>query len=145
MLGSGDAIFDQTLKCLFSWHAHPEWGDREPLDVFNRLLAKNIRPDGWTKNTHLNIQRYQVRSRTELWTTAALGALPRGHASTGGGDFACPIIVAEYEGKQRLLDGNHRVNRWVASGDTTRHEVNIHVIEGTAEFIEHLPDKFKAG
>lgn len=50
-----DALLDQTLRWLQP-HIHSEWDDREPMDVFNRLLAKNIRPDGWTPNTHLNIE-----------------------------------------------------------------------------------------
>lgn len=132
---SDDAIFDQSLECLWA-HCHPEWGDRCPLDVFNRLLAKSIRPSGWTPNTHLNIQAQQISSRRERWTTDALAKLPRGHGSARGEDFDCPIIVAEYEGTQRLLDGNHRINRWIEAGDTGPHDINIHTIAGIGEFVE---------
>jgi len=52
MTTSNDEILEQSMKCL-SAHLHSEWGDRVPLDVFNRLLAKNIRPNGWTPNMHL--------------------------------------------------------------------------------------------
>jgi hypothetical protein len=134
MPASTDAILDQSLECL-SWHFHPEWGDQSPLDVFNRLLAKSIEPAGWTHNTHLDIQRHQITSRREQWTTETLGRLVRGHGSSAGGDFGCPIIVAEYEGQQRLLDGNHRINRWIAVGDMRVHDVNIHTVIGTASFI----------
>jgi hypothetical protein len=65
-----------------------------------------------------------------------LGQLSRGHESIRGDDFDCPIIVVEYNGEQRLLDGNHRINRWVASGNAALHPVNIHTIEESAEFIE---------
>jgi len=106
------------------------------LDVFNRLLAKTIKPSGWKPNTHLNIQRHQVQSRREQWPTAALGESPPGHGSTTGKDYDCPIIVAEYEGKQRLLDGAHRINRWIATGDTRVHDVNVHTIIGVGQFIE---------
>lgn len=135
---SDDQIFDQSLQCLRD-HCHHEWGDRYPLDVFNRLLAKNIRPPDWTKNTHLNIQRNQVESRQEQWTTEALAKLPRGHTSSAGVDVDCPIVIAVYEGVQRLLDGNHRINRWVEQGDLRPHEVNIHTIAGAGQFIERLP------
>lgn len=138
---SDDVIFDQSLECLWA-HCHPEWGDRYPLDVFNRLLAKNIRPSEWTPNTHLNIQRHQVKSRRERWTTDALGKLPRGHGFTQGKDFDCPIVVAEYEGEQRLLDGNHRINRWIAARNTLVHDVNIHAAAGIGQFIE-LPTAAK--
>ena len=73
-------------------------------------------------------------------TTDALAKLTRGHGSTAGDDFDCPIIVAEYEGKQRLLDGNHRINRWVEAGDTRHHDVNIHTIAEIGQFVE-LPPK----
>ena len=132
---SDDVIFDDSLRCL-SAHCHPEWGDRLPLDVFNRLLAKNIRPDRWTKNTHLNIQPQQVASRQEQWTTNDLAKLPRGHGSAKGDDFDCPIVIAEYDGEQRLLDGNHRINRWIDAGDTRLHVVNIHTISGLGQFVE---------
>jgi hypothetical protein len=129
-----DVIFDNSLRCLWA-HCHPEWGDRLPLDVFNRLLAKNIRNDGWTKNTHLTIQPQQVASRQEQWTTDDLAKLPRGHGSSKGDDFACPIVIVEYDGAQRLLDGNHRINRWIATGDTRLHAVNIHAISGSGQFV----------
>ena len=130
-----DEILDQSLQCL-RFHFHPEWGDQDLLDVFNRLLAKNIRPNRWTPHTHLDIQRHHVTSRRERWTTDALWKLLRGHDSTAGRDFDCPIIVAEYEGKLRVLDGNHRINRWVADGDTRSHDVNIHTVTAIGQFIE---------
>jgi hypothetical protein len=130
-----DALLDKSLRCLGA-HLHPEWGDRHPLDVFNRLLAKNIRPSIGTRNTHLGSKRDQVSSRREQWTTEDLGKLARGHKSAAGQDFGCPIIIAEYEGVQRVLDGNHRINRWVTAGDTRVHDVNIHTIAGIGEFIE---------
>ena len=132
---SNDAIFDQSLKCLSS-HFHPEWGDHNLLDVFNRLLAKNIKPAGWTFNTHLDIQRHQITSRHEQWHLEALARLDLGHGSSIGKDFDCPIIVAEYEGQQRLLDGNHRINRWIEAGDVRVYNVNIHTVLGSAKFIE---------
>ena len=132
---SSDVILEQSLRCLWS-HFHRDWGDRYPLDVFNRLLAKNIRPTGWTKNTHMNIEAHQISSRQEQWTTADLAKLPRGHSSSAGMDVDCPVVVAEYDGVQRLLDGNHRINRWMAAGDTRLHDVNIHTVAGTADFVE---------
>lgn len=132
---NSDLILDQSLRCLLA-HCHPEWGDRAPLDVFNRLLAKNIRPSGWTANTHLNITPQQIASRMERWTTEVLAKLHRGHGSTAGKDFHCPIVVAEYEGMLRMLDGNHRVNRWIEAKDTRLHEVHIHMVSGGGEFVE---------
>ena len=128
-------VFERSLSCLRA-HCHPEWGDRTPLDVFNRLLAKNVRPNTWTPNTHLDIQPSQVRSRSEQWTTDALAKLARGHTSVAGRDFDCPIVIAEYAGKQRVLDGNHRINRWVLAKDAGRHDVHIHNIAVIGQFVE---------
>ena len=127
-------ILDHTLDCLRS-HLHGKWGDRSPLDVFNRLLAKSIRPPGWTPNTHANVQREQIASRKEKWTTAALSELTRGHNSQVGVDVPWPIILAEYEG-MRVLDGNHRINRWVELSDARDHDVYIHTVAGSIRFIE---------
>ena len=132
---TNDPLLDQTLQCL-SWHRHREWGDRVPLDVFTRLLAKNIRAPGWTPNTHLELQPQELTSRREVWTAAQLARLRRGHESKAGDDFNCPIIVAEYQGTQRLLDGNHRNNRWIETGDERTHDVNIHCVTETAAFVE---------
>jgi len=132
---TSDALLEESLRCLKA-HLHREWGDRNPLDVFNRALAKSIRPSGWTTNTHLDINADQIKSRREHWRTEALGKLVRGHNSPAGEDFGCPIIIAEYDGVQRVLDGNHRINRWVANGDTRVHDVNIHTVSATGAFIE---------
>jgi len=129
MQTSDDTILDQSLKCLGP-HYNAQWGDRVLVDVFNRLLAKNIKSSGWKPNTHLNIQLQQISSRQERWTTDALAKLIRSHGYSEGDDFNCPIIVAEYEGKQRLLDGHHRINRWIEVGDTRLHDINIHTIAG---------------
>lgn len=135
MVTSNDTILDQSLMCLVA-HRHPEWGDRVLFDVFNRLLAKNIKPSEWTSNTHLDIHPEQISSRQEQWTTEDLAKLLRGHGSAEGKDFDCPIIVAKYDGKQRLLDGNHRINRWIEVGDTMLHDINIHTIAGIGQFVE---------
>ncbi len=122
-----DEILDQTLHCL-RMHFHPEWGDREPIDVLNRLLAKNVKPEGWTAFTHLKLRPHQITSRREKWTTDELAKLERGHGDPSGKDFDCPIIVVQYGSKRRLLDGNHRINRWLLARDTSLHDVNIHIV-----------------
>lgn len=132
---TNDAILDESFTCLKN-HQHPEWGDRHPLDVFNRLLAKSIRLSAWTRNTHIDIKRNQVSCRREHWTTEELGKLDRWHTDTAGQDFGCPIIIAEYEGVKRVLDGHHRINRWITDKDTRVHAVNIHTIAGVGGFIE---------
>ena len=135
-----DLILEQTLEALRP-HVHPEWGDRNSMDVFNRLLAKHIRPDGWTANTHADIRPEQIRSRREQWGIDRLAQLPRGHPGVAGRDTRLdgPIVVFEYQGAMRLLDGSHRINTWVAIRDPAQHPVHIHTIEGDAQFVQLAP------
>ena len=134
-----DPILRESLCCLLS-HFHPEWGDREPLDVFNRLLAKNLGRAGPQKTGHTDVRAEQIASRREQWTTADLGMLRRGHGDPSGVDVACPIVLAEYEDETRVLDGNHRINRWVNENDSRMHDVIIHTIAKAVGFVDLPPD-----
>jgi hypothetical protein len=129
-----DEILTVSLKCL-ECHLHPEWGDQNRLDVFNRLLAKYLKQSDHTMNTHTNVREQQIESRKEVWSTDKLGKLKRFHNSEAGVDVKCPIILAEYMGLY-ALDGNHRINRWVANKDTRQHPVHIHTITGPIDFTE---------
>ena len=137
---SSDPILEQTLGYLRN-HLHAKWGDREPIDVLNRLLAKNIRPAGWTMYTHMDITPDRIRSRLEQWSVAELGRLTRGHAAVAHplARLDVPIVVVEYQGAMRLLDGNHRINTWIARCDAELHAVHIHVIEGVGRPVELPP------
>jgi hypothetical protein len=117
---------------------HREWGDREPMDVFNRLMAKQVGLVGRTANTHTNFSPLEIRSRKEQWGTEALGQLTRGHGGIAGPRTRLdgPIVLVEYEGRVLVLDGNHRINTWVQKNDPGLHSVNIHTIGGPAYFVE---------
>jgi len=134
-----DPILRESLCCLLT-HFHPEWGDRIPLDVLNRLLAKNMGRAGPQKTGHADVRPEQIASRREQWSTADLGKLRRGHGDPTGVDVACPIVLVEYAGETRVLDGNHRINRWVNANDTRMHSVIIHTIAETVGFLELPPD-----
>jgi hypothetical protein len=133
-----DPILRESLCCLLT-HFHPKWGDREPLDVLNRLLAKNLGRAGPYKTGHTTARLEQISSRREHWTTADLGRLRRGHSDLGGVDIACPIVLLEYAGETRVLDGNHRINRWVRANDSRTHAVNIHTIAESVDVVNLLP------
>jgi hypothetical protein len=42
-------------------------------------------------------------------------------------------------GAMRLLDGNHRINTWVAKGDADLRPVHIHTVEGAGQLVELPP------
>ena len=128
MATTDDEILDQSLD-LLRYHYHPEWDDRSPLDVFNRLLAKNIRAPGWTDTDHMDIKPLQIRSHREKRSTGELARFHRPHGLDDPHREDCPIIIAMYEGKERLLDGHTRINYWFKQGNIGDHDVNVHVIE----------------
>lgn len=123
-----DRIFYETLMAL-RWHYHPEWGDRAEFDVVTRLLAKNIKREGCTKYDHEPITVEQVRSRREYRTTEQLSQLSVGHSRDKPQHLGGPIIVFDYEGEERLLDGNTRINYWLQSGNTEGHLVHVHWVD----------------
>jgi hypothetical protein len=65
----------------------------------------------------------------------ALARLPRAHPGISLWESDTPIVLAEYNGAIRLLDGNHRINRWVSIADSRTHPVNIHTINALGTFI----------
>jgi hypothetical protein len=136
-----DPILKETLTALRP-HLHPEWGDRDEMDVFNRLVAKQIKPKGWTPNTHMDLRLEQISSRRDQWGVDRLSQLPRSHRGTAGPATRLdgPIVIVEIQGSMRVLDGSHRINTWVARGDSAQHTVHIHALKGTANFFE-LPAK----
>ena len=123
-----DRIFYETLMAL-SWHYHPEWGDRAEFDVLTRLLAKNIKRDGWTKYDHVPVKVEQVQSRREFRTTKQLSQLSIAHTRDKPQHLGGPIIVFDYEGEERLLDGNTRINYWLQTEDTDPHLVHVHWVD----------------
>ena len=129
-----DPVLSESLHCLQA-HLHPEWGDRTALDVVNRLLAKHVRPSDWTANTHLDIREEHISSRVEEWSVANLANITRAHGGLSRVESREPIILAEYSGAVRLLDGNHRINSWVAARDTRLHKVHIHTVSRLGSFV----------
>lgn len=123
-----DDVLEQSLQML-RHHYHPEWGDRSLMDVFNRLLSKNIRQPGWKRTDHMDVRIGQIRSFRDQRSTAELTQFPRTHDRDKPIKEDCPIIVVVYAGQDRLLDGTTRINYWVNTGNSDLHDLNVHVIE----------------
>lgn len=130
-----DDVLHQTLRALHA-HLHPEWGDRTGLDVFGRLLAKHVKPADWTANTHLDVREVHIASCAEEWSIDALAQIPRAHGGLLWFESLEPIIIADFEGQLRLLDGNHRINTWAARRQAGSYLVHIHVVSGDVRFVE---------
>jgi len=99
------------------------------MDVFNRLLAKNIKASGWGKSDHMEITPQQIRSRRERRSTRVLSHFYRPHRLDDPHCEDCPLIFAVYKGEERLLDGHARINYWVKQRNTDDHDVNVHIIK----------------
>ena len=112
-----DEILEETLYWLRA-HTINKWGDQTPWDAFNRLLAKSIRAAGWKDGDHMDIQPDQIRSHREKRSTEELARFHRIHTRDAPKRQDCPIIIAVYQGKERLLDGTTRINLWVKQKST---------------------------
>lgn len=125
---SFDEYLGESLRVL-QYHCLLKKGDLTWINTFNRLLVKSIRPPGWKEGDHMDIQLDQIRSHQERRTTGELAQFPRTHDRDEPICKYCPIVVAVYEGQERLLDGTTRINYWLKEGNTDLHHVNVNVIE----------------
>lgn len=88
-----------------------------PQQCLNRLVRERISD----KNVVVNSQTANIRR--EAWNTSELKRLSRKHNRTNNEDDHRPIVVVEYKSEFLLVDGNHRVNRWLSSSPIPEHEV----------------------
>lgn len=63
--------------------------------------------------------------REERWLTYELSRLERKHSKAHDFDDNRPIVVVEFDGRLILVDGNHRVTRWIASGHNVERQLLI--------------------
>jgi hypothetical protein len=146
MKSTGDEIFDATLACFEPWHQWRKWGDRDELDVFCRLLAKSVVKRPWLNNLHLMVRPAQIRSEQVMRTTLELASrFAPGHERAAPQHVDTPLIVAVYDGRERLLDGSTRINYWLSTGDNSAHLVHVHHIEGPGELVLLPPCRSPGG
>ena len=88
-----------------------------PQECLNRLVRERI------ADKKLVVDASTATIRKELWPTADLKRLRRRHDRTNDKDDRRPIVVVEYKGEPLLIDGNHRVNRWLSRSPFPEHEV----------------------
>ena len=85
----------------------PKARDRTPNACLNRLT--NERPEG----KRLNLNELTADVREESWPTDNLSVLDAWHTRTYDFDDDRPIVVVEVGARLLLVDGNHRVARWL--------------------------------
>ena len=122
-----DKILKETLFAL-KHQVHPEWGDATLFDVFTRLIARSIGRPTWTEDEHEPINIRDIRSRQEYRTTDELAKLDRHHSRNEPMSVDGPIVVIDYAGQERLIDGTARINLWEEGKNTDRHLVHVHTL-----------------
>ncbi len=88
-----------------------------PQECLNLLVRERI------SDKRLVIDASTATIRRVLLPTLELKRLKRKHDRTNDKDDRRPIVVVEYEGESLLIDGNHRVNRWLSSSPIPEHDV----------------------
>lgn len=97
------------------------------MSTLNRLFQGNVAH----VYKELGFQRcvfhaHRIILQKECWSTKKLSALRRCHARKKvGGDKKLPIVLVRLNGRDHLIDGNTRINYWVAAHDKKMHDVII--------------------
>jgi hypothetical protein len=110
-----DTLWRQAYAS-FEGHAAPfRRSDRNAQAALTRIAVKGL---GFTfDSTNSQIRR-------ERWSFEQLKQLKTGH--NGRNDCQIePLILIEWEGRTVVIDGNHRLNGWVAGNDGRSRQVVI--------------------
>ena len=108
----------QTLWGLVYKTLKPKATDASPNACLNRLTNERL---SGVPCVYLNEKTAVVRRAH--WSTEGLSALDRKHKRMHDFEDDRPIVVVEYRGRKILIDGNHRVTRWLTTHAVKRHEV----------------------
>lgn len=92
-------------------------GSETPNECLNRLT-----------NERLNVPRLRLDSKTtvvslERWSIERLRSLETKHQTPYDFDDERPIVVIDLGERKLLVDGNHRVARWLMEGESKLYEV----------------------
>jgi len=108
-----DRLWREVWRVLRNHRRRGAWLGR---NVLRRLLEKRFGelPPG---DGRWSISR-------ELWSTDALAHHGNGrHDRTEPWGLQGPVLLARRSGEFWVIDGSNRINHWVATGDSGRHEV----------------------
>jgi hypothetical protein len=110
-----DALWRQAYAS-FEGHAAPfkRW-DRDAQAALTRIAIKGL---GFT----FDVTNSQIRR--ERWSFEQLKQLKTGHKGRNDCQIE-PLVLVEWDGRTVLIDGNHRLNGWVADSDGRPRDVII--------------------
>ena len=94
-----------------------------PQGCLNRLVRERV-PD-----KTLNVDARTATICKEIWRTSDLRSLKRKHDRMNEEDDRRPIVVVDYRNERLVIDGNHRVNRWLLASPIPEHEVLLIAIK----------------
>jgi len=103
-----DDLWDQ-VHAAFEAHRLPT--DPNAQAALNRIAAKCL---GSVEVESFDPSNCGVRQ--ELLSAGDLRTLERYHRKTNPGRTHEPIVVLEFGGRRLVVDGNKRVNKWIADG-----------------------------
>jgi hypothetical protein len=115
----------ETLERALSYH-RTRGRDVTSIDALNRILAKARSSLDEPSEGLPRLSPETCTIRLQRWTTSKLDAIRRGkHQRDRPRCANLPVIVVEYEGREYLIDGQTRINRWTADGNDGPHEVIV--------------------
>lgn len=104
------AVNTQTeLWGLVHGTLNPKRSDASPNVCLNRLANERL------SGAKIALNPDTAVVREERWLASDLTRLDRKHGRTHDFEDDRPIVVLEHEGRLILVDGNHRVTRWLAA------------------------------
>ena len=96
-----------------AFHPHRLGTDRDAQAALNRIAAKCL---GSREVKPFDSANCTIRQ--DFLDSAELLVLKRYHDKRTPGRVHEPIVVLEYGGERWVIDGNKRVNKWIADGCT---------------------------
>ncbi|HEY2786344.1 MAG TPA: hypothetical protein VGJ05_15360 [Fimbriiglobus sp.] len=112
-----DALWNRAKELL---RHHQKSDDPTPVDALNRLLHEAA-PEA----SSIRLSEANCRIVLESWLMKKLAGLRRRHDRATPKDEGCPILVVCWRGKQYLIDGGNRINKWVKEKNEGSHAVLV--------------------
>jgi hypothetical protein len=124
---SGRALVTGNVSCHLDERVANLWdlvfrtlkpkATESPQECLNRLVRERI------SDKKLIVDETTATIREEIWPTSELKRLKRKHDRMNDKDDRRPIVVVRYNSELLLVDGNHRVNRWLSNSPIPEHDV----------------------